>query len=123
MFPTEEEIVASYVSVHVRLGLGQPLSRPAIRAALRDAEHLAEDIFETPAAILFAFGRTARAFAGFRTMTVILAADQVRASGQRLAHGIGLREMGDVVEAVHARSKTYEEVRAFFGEALFPFAG
>lgn len=123
MFPTEDEIVEAYVSVCVRLGLGDAVSRPAIRAALRDAEHLAEDIYESPAALLFAFARTPRAFAGFRTMTVILASDQIRTSGQRLAPRVGLGELAKVLEAVHAREMAYEDVRAFFADALFPFAG
>lgn len=123
MFPTEDAIVEAYGVIRARFDLGPSVSRPAVRAALRDAEHLAEDIFESPAALLFAFARTPRAFAGFRTMTVILAADQVRASGQRLTAGVGLAHLGERVEAVLRREATYEEIRAFFGDALFPFGG
>ena len=123
MFPTEDAIVDAYAAVRLRFSVGKAFSRPAIRVALRDAEHLAEDVFESPAALLFAFARTPRAFAGFRTMTVLLALDQVRASGQRLLAGVGAQKLGDVVEAVVRRELVYDDVRAVFADALFPFGG
>jgi hypothetical protein len=123
VFPTEDAIVDAYALVRVRFSLGQAFSRPAIRVALRDAEHLAEDVFESPAALLFAFARTPRSFAGFRTMTVLLALDQVRASGQRLLAGVGVQKLAEVVEGVVRREMVYDDVRTVFADALFPFGG
>jgi hypothetical protein len=122
MFPTDREIADAYAAVAVRLGLGVASSDVAIRSALRDAEHLAEDVYESPAALLFAFSRVPRAFSGFRTMTVILALAQVRSSGQTLT-AAGVEALGDLVEKVHRRECAYEDVRAYFADALLPYGG
>jgi len=122
MFPSDAEIVEAYAEVAQRLGLGKATSDVAIRSALRDAEHLAEDIYESPAALLFAFARTPRAFAGFRTMTVVLALAQVSSSGQTLGAG-RVEALGALVDRAHRREVTYEDVRGFFADALLPYGG
>lgn len=123
MFPTDLEIAETYAVVAERFGLGKASSDVAIRTALRDAEHLAEDVYESPAALLFAFARLPRAFAGFRTMTVVLALAQVRSSGQTLTAAGGPDALGDLVEKVRRRELAYEDVRAFFADALLPYGG
>lgn len=121
MFPTEDEVVEAYAWVSEQFALSAEISRPAIRAALREAEHLAEDAYESPAALLYAFARTPRAFGGHRTMTVLLARAQVTSSGQRL--DAPLAELGELVRRTGRRDADYEECRAFFADKLFPFAG
>lgn len=122
MFPSEDEVVRAYALVSERLALGKASSEVAIRAALRDAEHLAEDVFESPAALLFSFARTPRAFAGFRAMTTLLVLAQVGASGQTLTSA-SVESLGDLVDRVHRRELDYPEVRAFFADALLPYGG
>lgn len=123
MLPAEDDVVAAYAWVASRFALGKACSRPAIRAALREAEHLAEDVYEGPAALLYAFARSPRAFAGARTMTVLLVLAQVASSGQRLLPGLGPRELGGLVEDVRRGERTYAEVRAVLSDGLFPFGG
>lgn len=121
MFPTEDEVVEAYAWVAQHYGLSPEHSRPAIRAALREAEHLAEDVYESPAAVLYVFARTPRAFGGHRTMTVLLTHAQVVSSGQRL--DAALAEVAELARTIARRDAAYEDARAFFAEKLFPFAG
>ncbi len=121
MFPTEAEVIAAYGEVARRFELDPRCSPAAVRSALRDAEHLAEDVFEGPAAVLYAFARVPRAFGGYRTMTVLLTLAQVGASGQVLQAGPA--ELGELVERVAHEAAPYEEVRGFLAERLLPFGG
>ena len=56
VIPQLSAIVPAYAVIAAELGLPPRASEPAIRAALREADHLSDDIYDVPAALLFAFG-------------------------------------------------------------------
>ena len=121
MFPSEGEVLEAYAAVSTALGLPARVSAAGVRVALAGAEQLAEDVYEGPAAVLFAFARVPRAFAAPRTMTVLLTLAQADASGQHLA--ATPRELAEWADGAARGELTYEEVRAHLAERLFPFGG
>lgn len=121
MIPEPEAIARAYATIAADLGLPPRVSDPAIRAALREADHLADDVYDVPAAMLFAFGRYPRCFAGFRAMSVLVVEWHTKALGFKLE--ATPLELAEVVVRVAAREMTHEEVRAWVVERMLPFGG
>lgn len=121
MFPSEGEVLEGYAAVCASLGLPTRASPAGVRVALASAEQLAEDVFEGPAALLYAFARVPRAFAAHRTMTVLLTLAQASASGQHLA--ATPRELAEWVERAARGELGYQDVRSALAERLLPFGG
>ena len=115
------EIARAYARLAPGLALLPRASEAAIRIALREADHLVDDIYDVPAALLFALGRTPRCFAGFRTMSVLLVEWQTKRLGYRLE--ASPRELGEMLLRVAKREVTYEDVRSWAGGRLLPFGG
>ena len=57
MIPDPEPIARAYRVLAPELGLEPRMSEIALRVALREADHLADDTYDGPAALLFALGR------------------------------------------------------------------
>lgn len=119
---TEPEVLArAWRTIAAELGLPPRASDPAIRAALREADHLAEDVYDVPAALLFALGRNARCFSGFRAMSVLVVEWHAKTLGFKLE--ATRPELADLLGRVAVRDRTYEEVRSWIGGRLLPFGG
>lgn len=102
-------------------GFARPASLPALRAALREADHLADDVYDVPAALLFGFGRNARCFEAFRMMSVLAIEWQAKTLGFKLEATPS--ELGEMLVRVAAHEVSYEDVRAWMGSRLLPFGG
>ena len=107
--------------VSAKLGVSSTVRPAALRASVREAEVLAEDVFEAPAALVYALARNRTAFAAFGPMIVAAAFMQARVSGLRLA--ATPKAIADLAEAVTASDMRYEDVRAFFSSETFPLGG
>jgi DNA-binding LytR/AlgR family response regulator len=107
--------------VGARLGVSPGVKPAALRASVREAEHLAEDTFEAPAALVYALARNRTAFEAFGPMVVAAAYVQARVSDLRLT--ATPKAIADLAEAVTASDMRYEDVRAFFASETFPFGG
>ncbi|HVH43730.1 MAG TPA: hypothetical protein VM925_15355, partial [Labilithrix sp.] len=69
----EPDVLArAYARIARELGTDSKASETALRIALREADHLADDVYDIPGALLFALGRTPRCFAAFRAMSVLV---------------------------------------------------
>lgn len=121
MVPSSEAVLRAYERLAPRLGLSPRASATAIRVALREADHLADDIYDVPAAMLFAFGRYPRCFAGFRTMSVLVVAWYASSLGFKL--DASPSELEKMLVSVARSESTFDEVRAWMGEKLLPFGG
>ena len=115
------EVARAYARIAPALDLPPRASEAAIRIALREADHLVDDIYDVPAALVFALGRTPRCFAGFRTMSVLLVEWQTKRLGFRFE--ASPRELGEMLLRVAKREVTYEDVRSWAGGRLLPFGG
>ncbi len=103
------------------LGVDARSSETALRVALREAEHLADDIYDVPGALLFALGRTPRCFGAFRVMSALAVEWQTKTLGFRLE--ATPLELGAMLTRVATRTADYEDVRAWMVERLLPFGG
>lgn len=103
------------------LGLTPKASETALRIALREADHLAEDIYDVPGAVLFALGRTPRCFAAFRTMSVLATQWQAKALGFKL--DASPLEIAGVLGKVARSEIDYAGVRAWVADRMLPFGG
>lgn len=121
MIPDPEAIARAYAALAEELGLDARSSEAAIRIALREADHLANDVYDVPAALLFALGQHPRCFAGFRAMSVLVVEWHTKTLGFKLT--ATRPELADVLTRVALHELTHEEVRAWFGERLLPFGG
>ncbi|MBX3190371.1 MAG: hypothetical protein KF819_25450 [Labilithrix sp.] len=121
MIPEPEVITLAYQAIAADLGVAPRVSEPAVRAALREADHLSDDVYDVPAALLFAFGRYPRCFAGFRAMSVLVVEWHAKTLGFKLE--ATPLELADVLVRVAAREMTHEEVRAWVVERMLPFGG
>lgn len=101
-----------------RLGVSPVVRASALRASVREAEHLAEDAFDAPAALVYALARNRTAFAAFAPLVVAAAFVQARAAG--LALTALPKAIADLAEAVSASDMRWEDVRAFFASETFP---
>jgi hypothetical protein len=114
-------LARAYVRIAPELGLGPKVSETALRIALREADHLADDVFDVPGTLLFALGRTPRCFDGFRTMSVLVVEWHTKTLGFKLE--ATRVELASILGRVATRDMTYEEVRAWMAERLLPFGG
>ncbi|MBX3231322.1 MAG: hypothetical protein KIT84_10290 [Labilithrix sp.] len=103
------------------LGLDAKASETALRIAMREADHLADDVYDVPGAVLFALGRTPRCFAAFRTMSVLVTQWQAKSLGFKL--DATPLELASILARVARGDADYAEVRAWAADRLFPFGG
>ncbi len=116
-----EVFVRAYARIAPELGVPPKVSETALRIALREADHLADDVYDIPGALLFAFGRTPRCFSAFRAMSVLAVDWQTKTLGFKL--DASPSELADVLMRVALREMAYEDVRACVAERLLPFGG
>ncbi len=121
MMPEPRAAALAWERIAPALGLPPRASEAALRVALREADHLADDIFDAPAALLFALGRYPRCFSGFRAMSVLLVEHHTKTLGFKLE--ATRAELGAMLEAVARREHDYEAVRAWMVTKLLPFGG
>lgn len=114
-------LIAACGHVAPELGLSPKASETALRIAMREADHLADDVYDVPGAVLFALGRTPRCFAAFRTMSVLATQWQAKALGFRLE--ASPLELAGMLGRVARSEIEYGEVRAWFADRLMPFGG
>jgi hypothetical protein len=114
-------LVRAYERIAGELGTNPKASETALRIALREADHLADDVYDIPGALLFVLGRTPRCFGAFRAMSVLVVDWHTATLGFKLE--TGPTELGEVLERVARREWSYEEVRAWVAERLLPFGG
>ncbi len=118
----EPEVLArAYARIAPELGMGPKASETALRIALREADHLADDIFDVPGALLFALGRTPRCFTAFRAISVLVVEWHTKTLGFKLE--AGRLELAAILVRVARRDMAYEQVRAWVAERLLPFGG
>jgi hypothetical protein len=118
----EPDVLArAYARIARELGTDSKASETALRIALREADHLADDVYDIPGALLFALGRTPRCFAAFRAMSVLVVDWHTATLGFKLEATPS--ELAGVLGRVALRELTYEEVRAWVAERLLPFGG
>jgi hypothetical protein len=118
---TAEALARACTRIAPELGVPSKASVTALRIALRDADHLSDDVYDVPGALLFALGRTPRCFSAFRAMSVLAIEWHTKALGFRLEASPS--EIGAMLTRVAARELSYEQVRAWAGERLLPFGG
>ena len=116
-----EALASAYGRIAADLGTDPKASITALRIALREADHLADDVFDVPGTLLFALGRTPRCFAAFRAMSVLVVEWHAKSLGFKLE--AGRLELATVLGRVARREMDYEEVRSWMGQRLLPFAG
>lgn len=116
-----EALACAYLRLAPDLGTAARASETALRVALREADHLADDVYDVPAALLFALGRTPRCFAAFRAMSVLVVEWYAKSLGFKLE--AGRLELASILVRVARREMTYEEVRSWVAERLLPFGG
>ncbi len=121
MIPDPEAVARAYAVIAPELGLSTRASEAAIRVALREADHLSDDVYDVPAALLFALGRYPRCFSGFRAMSVLVVEWHTKTLGFKLS--ATRPELADVLTRVALRELTHEEVRAWVVERMLPFGG
>lgn len=103
------------------LGVDPKVNVVAVRVALREADHLADDIYDVPGALLFAFGRTSRCFASFRALSVFWVDWHAKRLGFKLEAAPS--DLAAVLVRVALREMSYEDVRVWTAERLLPFGG
>jgi hypothetical protein len=103
------------------LGLSPKASETALRIAMREADHLADDVYDVPGAVLFALGRTPRCFRAFRSMSVLATQWQAKALGFKLE--ATPLQIASILGRVARGEMDYAEVRAWTADRLFPFGG
>ena len=113
--------VRAYARIAPELDVDPKASETALRIALREADHLADDVYDIPGALLFALGRTPRCFSAFRAMSVLVVDRQTKTLGFRLEASPS--ELADVLVRVAIREMSYEDVRAWVAERMLPFGG
>jgi len=121
VIPDAEALAIAYRTIAPELGADPRVSETALRIALREADHLADDVYDVPAALLFALGRYPRCFASFRAMSVLVVEWYTKVLGFKLE--VSAPELADVLLRVARREMTHEEVRAWVGARLLPFGG
>jgi hypothetical protein len=116
-----DALVAAHARIAAELGLPPQASETALRVALREADHLSDDIYDVPAALLFALGRTRRCFSAFRAMTVLVVMFHAKALGFRLE--LSPIALGALLTRIARRDVEFDEVRQTVAAHLFPFGG
>ncbi len=121
MIPSVLAVARAAERIAPELGLAPKVSETALRVALREAEHLTDDVYDAPAALLFAFGRNPRCFSGFRSLGVLVVAWHAQTLGFKLEPS--MEELGAMIVRIAARDVTFEDVRSWLGARLLPFGG
>ncbi len=103
------------------LGVLPKASRAALRSALREADQLADDVFDVPAALLYSLGRTPRCFRLYRTMSVVVVAWHAKTLGFALR--ASPCELAEVLERAARREVDFEDVKAWVCDRMLPFGG
>jgi hypothetical protein len=116
-----ETLANAWLELATELGLPARASDAAIRAVVREADHLADDVYDVPAALLFALGRNARCFSGFRAMSVLVVEWHAKTLGFKLE--ATRPELAALLGEVAVRERTHEDVRVWIGSRLLPFGG
>lgn len=116
-----EPVAEAYATIAAELGLPARASEAAIRIALREADHLSDDVYDVPGALLFTFGRYPRCFAGFRAMSVLLVEWHTKSLGFKLE--ASRLELAEVLVSVALRERDFDAVRSWVAERLLPFGG
>lgn len=116
-----EVVVRAYEKLAADFGADPKVSETAVRVALREADHLADDTYDVPGALLFALGRTPRCFAAFRAMSVLVVEWHTATLGFKLEATPS--ELGGILLRVARREMAYEDVRGWVAERLLPFGG
>jgi hypothetical protein len=119
--PDPERVARGWARLAPPLGPPPRASDSAVRVALREADHLADDIYDAPAALLFALGRTPRCFSGFRAMSVLVVEWHAKTLGFKLE--ASRPELASMLTRVARREVEFEEVRSWLGARLLPFGG
>jgi hypothetical protein len=114
-------LARAYCRIAPELGVEAKASEPALRAALREADHLADDVFDVPGTLLFALGRTPRCFRGFRAMSVLVVEWHTKMLGFKLE--ATRLELASILARVATREMPYEDVRDWVARRLIPFGG
>lgn len=136
MWPDTEELEASLQALLARERAGarardeaadeadatRAPSAVAVRVALREADHLAEDVYDAPAALLYALARQDRAP---RPLLDRAFAEATLAAARRLGFRLELDAAALAALAADARAgrADYEAVRAAVAAHLDPFGG
>lgn len=121
MIPSPHALERAFARLAPELGVGDRVSSPALRVALQEADHLADDVYDVPAALLFAFGRYPRCFAAFRAMSVLVVEWHTKSLGFKLE--ASRPELASVLVQVAARELGFEDVRAWVAARMLPFGG
>lgn len=116
-----EVLVGAYERLAREFGVDAKASETAVRIALREADHLADDTYDIPGALLFALGRTPRCFAAFRAMSVLVVEWHTATLGFKLE--ATPPEIATILLRVARREMAYEDVRSWVAERLLPFGG
>lgn len=122
MIPDVDEVAGAVARFCASRGSRATVHTAALRVALREAAHLAEDVYEEPAAMLYALGRNARAFgASAPALIVLTVLAHARSLGLRIdAPAASLLEL---TAAIVARRASYDETRDAVAAWQWPFAG
>lgn len=121
MIPDPEAVARAYAVLAPELGVSPRVSEAAIRVALREADHLSNDVYDVPAAMLFTLGRYPRCFGGFRAMSVLVVEWHIKTLGFKLE--ATRSELAEVLTRVALHDLTLEEVQAWVVERMLPFGG
>lgn len=114
-------LARAYARIAVELGTEPKASEAALRIAIREADHLSDDIYDVPGALLFTLGRTPRCFAAFRAMSVLAVEWQAKTLGFKLE--ASRPELAEMLTRVALREVDYDEVRSWLAQRLLPFGG
>lgn len=118
---TPEALANAYARIATELGTDPKASVTALRIALREADHLADDVFDVPGTLLFALGRTPRCFTAFRAMSVLVVEWHTKSLGFKLE--VGRMELAAMLGRIARREIDYDEVRSWMAQRLLPFGG
>lgn len=119
--PEPAALVRACAQIAPELGVEGKASETALRIALREADHLADDIYDVPAAVLFALGRTPRCFTAFRAMSVLVTQWQAKTLGFKLE--ASPLELGALLGRVARGEVDYETVKGWVASRQIPFGG
>ena len=121
MIPDPDALVLAWEVLAPELGLEPKSSAAAIRIALREADHLSDDVYDVPGALLYALGRHPRCFSGFRVMSVLVVEHHTKTLGFKLE--ADRFALADVLAKVALHELDYDAVRAWVVQRLLPFGG